>query len=183
VDSLRHIDDTLSSCAGTTLQAHRDMFPSRSTHSLNRKQLPAVRIFEVLGLSIVHIRSLHILRCPQHGPQEVFGLLGRIPQLKRCVYVRLPPAPLPPLCYRCIRLAFLRIECERNSTYKADKTLEPDGHSDPSGMLPGSLSSSLMWARFTHFSSWKLLRFSKPLQTLTVIPVFASASKAGNQVR
>jgi hypothetical protein len=61
---------------------------------LNCKQLPAVRIFEVLGQSLMHIRSVHILRCSQRGPQEVFGLLGRIPKLKRCVYVRLPPAPL-----------------------------------------------------------------------------------------
>jgi hypothetical protein len=61
---------------------------------LNRKRLRAVRIFEVLGLSIMQIRSVHILRCSQHGPQEVFGLLRRIPKLKRCVYVRLPPTLL-----------------------------------------------------------------------------------------
>lgn len=73
---------------------------------LNRKQLRAVRIFEVLGLSIMHIRSVHILRCSQHGPQEVFGLLGRIPQLKRCVYVRLPPAPLSPPRYRLLLHSF-----------------------------------------------------------------------------
>ncbi|KAF4219067.1 hypothetical protein CNMCM5878_003922 [Aspergillus fumigatiaffinis] len=82
---------------------------------LNRKQLPAVRIFEVLELSIMHIRSVHILRCPQHGPQEVFGLLRRIPKLKR-------------------------IECDQYSTYNGDGTLKPDGHGDPSGVFPGSLS-------------------------------------------
>lgn len=73
---------------------------------LNRKQLPAVRIFEVLGLLITHIRSVHILRCSQHGPQEVFGLLGRIPKLKQCVYVRLPPAPLSPPRYRLLLHSF-----------------------------------------------------------------------------
>jgi hypothetical protein len=42
--------------------------------------------------------------------------------------------------YCCIRLTFLRIEFEENSTYKGDETLKPDEHHDPSDMLPGSLS-------------------------------------------
>ena len=89
----------------------------------------------------MHIRSVHILRCPEHGPHEVFGLLGRIPKSKRCLYVR--PLPLPyhhcVAAYCCIRLTFLRIEFQGNSTYKGDETLKPDEHRDPSGMLPGSL--------------------------------------------
>ncbi|KAH1309720.1 hypothetical protein KXX47_006928, partial [Aspergillus fumigatus] len=47
--------------------------------------------------------------------------------------------PEPP-AYCCIRLTFLRIEFQGNSTYKGDETLKPDEHRDPSGMLPGSLS-------------------------------------------
>jgi hypothetical protein len=73
---------------------------------LNRKQLRMVRIFEILRLSIMHIRSVHILRCPQHGPQDVFGLLGRIPKLKRCQYVRWPPAPLSSLRCRLLLHSF-----------------------------------------------------------------------------
>ncbi|MCG3562205.1 hypothetical protein L8957_29010, partial [Klebsiella pneumoniae] len=42
--------------------------------------------------------------------------------------------------HSCIGLTFLRIECERNSTYKRDDTSKPGEHRDPSGMLPGSLS-------------------------------------------
>jgi hypothetical protein len=134
---------------------------------LNRKQLPAVRIFEVLELSITHIRSVHILRCSQHGPQEVFGLLGRIPKLKQCVYVRLPPLPYRHrvTAYCCIRLTFLRIECEQSSTYNGDGTLKPDGHRDPSDMLPRSLSFFPDVGTFTRSSFWKPLRFTKPLRT------------------
>ncbi|GFF62683.1 hypothetical protein IFM51744_11009 [Aspergillus udagawae] len=33
-----------------------------------------------------------------------------------------------------------RIECDQYSTYNGDGTLKPDGHRDPSDMLPGSLS-------------------------------------------
>lgn len=109
---------------------------------LNHKRLRAGRILEILRLSIMHIRSVHILRCPEHGPHEVFGLLGRIPKLKRCLYVR--PLPLPyhhcVAAYCCIHLTFLRIEFQGNSTYKGDETLKPDEHRDASGMLPGSLS-------------------------------------------
>ncbi|KAL6233006.1 hypothetical protein BDW75DRAFT_7608 [Aspergillus navahoensis] len=73
---------------------------------LNRKRLRTGRIFEILGLSLMHIRSVHILRCPQHGQHEVFALLGRIPILKRCLYVRSPPAPLSPLRCRLLMHSF-----------------------------------------------------------------------------
>ncbi|KMK58542.1 hypothetical protein Y699_07769 [Aspergillus fumigatus Z5] len=89
---------------------------------LNCKQLPAARTLEVLELSIMHIRSVHILRCSQHGPQE-------------------------------------------------------DGHCDPSGMFPGSLSFFPDVGLFYPFQFLEDLEVFQASTNLIVIPELPALRK------
>ncbi|GFF61676.1 hypothetical protein IFM51744_10757 [Aspergillus udagawae] len=70
-----------------------------------------------------------------------------------------------------------RIECERDSTYEGNETLKKDGHRDPNGMLPESLSFFPDVGSFYPFQFLEALEVHQASTNPIVIPELPALRK------